>query len=109
MHQKFTRCTSLALSAGLLLVGSASLAQATEGGISSWPLGIENYGMGILPPPGTYGQLFVGNYLADTVRDNAGEKVADIDLRVTTLVPPNSKYSVAAWASTHCYRSMTYG
>ncbi len=87
MHQKFTRCTSLALSAGLLLIGSASLAQATEGGISSWPLGIENYGMGILPPPGTYGQLFVGNYLADTVRDNAGKKVADIDLRVTTLVP----------------------
>lgn len=87
MRQTFTRCTSLALGAGLLLAGSTSLVQATEGGVSSWPLGIENYGMGILPPPGTYGQLFVGNYLANSVRDNAGDKVADIDLRVTTLVP----------------------
>ena len=87
MHHQSTRCTSLAFSAGLLLLGSASLVQATEGGVSSWPLGIENYGMGILPPPGTYGQLFVGNYLADTLRDNSGAKAADIDLRVTTLVP----------------------
>ncbi|WP_339502515.1 SphA family protein [Pseudomonas silesiensis] len=87
MHHQSTRCTSLAFGAGLLLLGSASLVQATEGGVSSWPLGIENYGMGILPPPGTYGQLFVGNYLADTLRDNSGAKAADIDLRVTTLVP----------------------
>ena len=87
MRQTLTRSTSLALSAGLLLAGSTSLAQATEGGVSSWPMGIEIYGMGILPPPGTYGQLFVGNYMADTLRDNAGNKAADIDLRVTTLVP----------------------
>ena len=87
MRQTLTHCTSLALSAGLLLADSTSLVQATEGGVSSWPMGIEIYGMGILPPPGTYGQLFVGNYMADTLRDNAGDKVADIDLRVTTLVP----------------------
>jgi hypothetical protein len=87
MRQTLTHCTSLALSAGLLLADSTSLVQATEGGVSSWPMGIEIYGMGVLPPPGTYGQLFVGNYMADTLRDNAGDKVADIDLRVTTLVP----------------------
>lgn len=87
MHHRLPRCTPLSLSAALLLAGSASLAQATEGGVSSWPLGIEIYGMGILPPPGTYGQVFVGDYLADTLRDNAGDKVADIDLRVTTIVP----------------------
>ncbi|VVP32242.1 hypothetical protein PS862_04433 [Pseudomonas fluorescens] len=87
MHNTLTRCTPLSLSAALLLAGSASLAQATEGGVSSWPLGIEIYGMGILPPPGTYGQIFVGDYLADTLRDNAGDKVADIDLRVTTVMP----------------------
>ncbi|WP_047530802.1 SphA family protein [Pseudomonas sp. 11/12A] len=87
MRQTLTHCTSLAFGAGLLLAGSTSLVQATEGGVSSWPMGIEIYGMGVLPPPGTYGQLFVGNYMADTLRDNAGDKVADIDLRVTTLVP----------------------
>ena len=59
----------------------------TEGGLSSWPMGIEIYGMGILPPPGTYGQVFVGNYLADSLRDDAGRKAADIDLRATTIVP----------------------
>ncbi len=77
----------LHLAASLLLATSTWQAQATEGGISSWPMGIELYGMGILPPPGTYGQLFVGNYLADSLRDNSGDKAADIDLRVTTLVP----------------------
>lgn len=87
MFQTSSRCTYLVFSAGLFLSGSASLVQATEGGVSSWPMGIENYGMGVLPPPGTYGQLFVGNYLADSLRDNAGDKVASIDLRVTTLVP----------------------
>ncbi|MGE8417186.1 SphA family protein, partial [Pseudomonas sp.] len=79
--------TSQHLTAGLLLATSALHAHATEGGISSWPLGIELYGMGILPPPGTYGQLFAGNYLADSLRDNSGAKAADIDLRVTTLAP----------------------
>ncbi|MEG1814931.1 MAG: hypothetical protein RR222_22745, partial [Pseudomonas sp.] len=64
----------LHLATSLLLATSAWHAQATEGGISSWPMGIEIYGMGILPPPGTYGQLFVGNYLADSLRDNSGAK-----------------------------------
>lgn len=56
------------------LSGSADLVEASEGGVSSWPMGIELHGMGILPPPGTYAQVFVGNYLADTLRDNAGNK-----------------------------------
>lgn len=79
--------TSQRLTAALLLAASALPVHATEGGVSSWPMGIELYGMGILPPPGTYGQLFVGNYLADSLRDNSGAKAAGIDLRVTTLVP----------------------
>jgi len=87
MHHKLTPCTPLLLTAALLLAGSASLAKAAEGGVSSWPMGIEIYGMGILPPPGTYGQIFAGNYLGDTLRDNAGDKVADIDLRVSTIAP----------------------
>ncbi|MCO6056785.1 transporter [Pseudomonas sp. MOB-449] len=87
MNKKFFSTPVLACTTSLLLAGTTQLAQATEGGLSSWPMGIEIYGMGILPPPGTYGQVFVGNYLADSLRDNAGDKAADIDLRVTTIVP----------------------
>ncbi|AXK57531.1 hypothetical protein DWF74_10505 [Pseudomonas protegens] len=50
-------------------------------------MGIELYGMGILPPPGTYAQVFVGNYLADSLQDDAGRRSARIDLRVTSVVP----------------------
>ena len=87
MNKKSLCSTAIACTTCLLLAGPTQLAQATEGGLSSWPMGIEIYGMGILPPPGTYGQVFVGNYLADSLRDNAGDKAADIDLRVTTIVP----------------------
>ncbi|MCY1275018.1 hypothetical protein D3C84_369600 [compost metagenome] len=87
MNKKSFSTPVLACTTSLLLSGALPLAQATEGGLSSWPMGIEIYGMGILPPPGTYGQVFVGNYLADSLRDNAGDKAADIDLRVTTVVP----------------------
>ena len=73
--------------ATLLATAAVGSANATEGGLSSWPMGIEIYGMGILPPAGTYGQIFAGNYTADTVRDNAGNKAAEIDLRVTSIVP----------------------
>jgi hypothetical protein len=73
--------------AALLLSGAAPT-QATEGGGSSWPMGIENYLMGAIPAPGFYSQVFVGNYLADTLRGNDGRKLAvDLDLRVTTVVP----------------------
>ncbi|MNZ47050.1 hypothetical protein D3C78_647530 [compost metagenome] len=88
MYKKPSRSAAIALTSGLLLCGSYSQSHATEGGVSSWPMGIEIYGMGVLPPPGTYGQVFVGNYLADTLRDNAGDKVpVDFDLRVSTVVP----------------------
>lgn len=40
------------ISSRKLLIGKASTAQATEGGLSPWPLGIENYGMGVVPPAG---------------------------------------------------------
>ncbi|CAD5108575.1 SphA family protein [Zestomonas carbonaria] len=91
MHCKsirFRAASLTRLATALALAGGASLVQATEGGVSSWPMGIEIHGMGILPPPGTYGQVFVGNYLADTLRDDAGDKLpVDFDLRVTTIVP----------------------
>src|SRR5690606_31150197 len=79
------RLTTLATAA--LVATAANTSHASEGGVSSWPMGIEIYGMGVLPPAGTYGQIFAGNYLADTLRDNAGNKAAEIDLRVTSIVP----------------------
>ncbi|GBL53268.1 transporter [Pseudomonas sp. abacavir_1] len=87
MFDQSVRLRVSRLACAMLLAGAATSALATEGGTSSWPMGIEIYGMGILPPPGTYAQLFAGNYLADTLRDNGGHKAADIDLRVSTLVP----------------------
>lgn len=87
MYKKNCYCCAFTLTTALLMANSASLVQASEGGVSSWPMGIELYGMGILPPPGTYAQVFAGNYLANSVRDNTGNKAADIDLRVTTVAP----------------------
>ena len=87
MHRTSSRLRALALTSSLLLTVHAPWLQASEGGVSSWPMGIELYGMGILPPPGTYAQVFVGNYLADSLRDDAGRRTARIDLRVTSVVP----------------------
>lgn len=87
MHPTSSRLRALALTSSLLLTAHAPWLQASEGGVSSWPMGIELYGMGILPPPGTYAQVFVGNYLADSLRDDAGRRTARIDLRVTSVVP----------------------
>ena len=58
MHYPLPRCTSLSLGAALLLAGSTTQVLATEGGVSSWPLGIEIYGMGILPPMATVAVRF---------------------------------------------------
>lgn len=87
MHPTSSRLRALALTSSLLLTAHAPWLQASEGGVSSWPMGIELYGMGILPQPGTYAQVFVGNYLADSLRDDAGRRTARIDLRVTSVVP----------------------
>lgn len=87
MHSTKSLAKLKHLTALSVLAAAISPAHATEGGLSSWPMGIEIHGMGVLPPPGTYGQVFVGNYLADTLRDNGGNKAAEIDLRVTSVVP----------------------
>lgn len=78
------RAAALAAS---LVFAPVQLSHATEGGLSSWPMGIEIHGMGVLPPAGFYGQVFAGNYTADSLRDDAGHELAEIDLRVTSVVP----------------------
>lgn len=66
----------------------AGLAQATEGGGSSYPMGAENYLSGALPPPGLYGQVFLNRYRADSLRDDDGERVpVDFDLSANVIAP----------------------
>ncbi|WP_397448777.1 transporter [Pseudomonas sp. NA-150] len=68
--------------AGLsLLAGLSAAVQATEGGGSTYPMGVENYMSGAMPPPGLYAQFYVGHYEADSLRDNGGHKVP-VDFRV---------------------------
>lgn len=67
------RLHALALAAGLV---AATGAQATEGGGSIYPVGVENFGCCALPPPGLYGMVYAQHYTADTLRDDNGDRVA---------------------------------
>jgi hypothetical protein len=86
MKHYFSRFLS-AVSGVFLASTFSSTAHATEGGVASWPMGIEIHGAGLFPPPGTYGQLFLGDYRADTIRGDNGERLLDVDLRVNSIVP----------------------
>lgn len=68
------RNTSKLLAAAAYLF-AMPLAQATENGGSSYPMGAENYMTGAMPPPGFYTLLFMSRYSADELKDNAGNKV----------------------------------
>lgn len=68
------------------LLAVTSIANATEGGTSVYPVGTENYMCCALPPPGVYGMAFYQNYTADKVRDNSGNDVT----------PPNFKVNANA-------------
>lgn len=73
--------------AAALLAGTAHV-QAMEGNSSSWPMGIENFNMGLVPPPGFYGQVFAMHYNADTLRDDDGhDSGLDFDLRMSAIMP----------------------
>ena len=54
------------------LLGAAVAANATEGGLSVYPNGTENFMLGALPPPGVYGMVFGNHYEATRVNDNSG-------------------------------------
>ena len=73
--------------AGLALL-TATAAQATEGGGSSYPMGAENFLMGALPPPGVYPLLYANHYAADEFRDGQGNRLPiDFRLRANVLAP----------------------
>lgn len=74
------------LGAGLGLL--AGLAQATEGGGSTYPMGAENYLSGAMPPPGRYAQFYIGHYEADSLRGNDGRKLpVDFRVRANSIAP----------------------
>ena len=64
---------AVALSAWVL--GTSLVAHATEGGVSMYPNGTENFMAGALPPPGLYGMVYANHYEATQVNDNSGNSL----------------------------------
>jgi hypothetical protein len=71
---------SLALSLG------AGLVQATEGGGSAYPRGVENYLVGAVPPPGLYWLGYGNFYSADRLNDKDGNEIPIPDFKVQAAV-----------------------
>lgn len=61
--------------AGMLTACFSSCALATEGGMSAYPNGIENFMTAAMPPPGLYGAVAVDFYHADRLAGNDGGKL----------------------------------
>lgn len=57
------------------VTGATVAAYATEGGVSVYPNGTENFMAGALPPPGLYGMVFGNHYQATRVNDNNGNNL----------------------------------
>ncbi|MET4161344.1 hypothetical protein ABIE61_001179 [Marinobacterium sp. MBR-111] len=63
-------------------------ARATEGGGSNYPMGAENYLMGVLPPPGVYPLIYANRYAADDLMDDSGDSLPiDFRLRANVVAP----------------------
>ena len=58
------------------LAGTCAIeSHATEGGGTVYPVGVENFAAGALPPAGFYGMLFGQHYRATDLKDNDGNTV----------------------------------
>jgi len=64
----------------------ATVAHATEGGGSVYPVGSENYTCCALPPPGLYGTIYGQSLTADSVKGNDGQVVTPPSFKVTANV-----------------------
>ncbi|WP_230707843.1 SphA family protein [Marinobacter adhaerens] len=70
------------------MIALTSLASATEGGGSMYPMGAENFMVGAMPPPGFYGQVYGQRYQADRLRDNDGKALPlDFSLEANVIAP----------------------
>jgi hypothetical protein len=66
----------------------SSSAFATEGGGSSYPMGVENYFVAVLPPPGLHTLAYMNHYSADELKDGAGNNVpVNFSIRATAIFP----------------------
>ncbi|BCN40421.1 phenol degradation protein [Alicycliphilus denitrificans] len=86
MNPKKTGAAAALAAACALL---AAQVQASEGGGSIYPVGVENYGCCALPPPGVYGMVFGQAYSADKVRGSHGNTVTPpgFKLRANVIAP----------------------
>lgn len=76
----------VAVSAALAVFSFSHKAMATEGGLSVYPNGTENFMAGALPPPGVYGMVFGNHYSSDRVNDNNGNRITPPDFKITANV-----------------------
>lgn len=61
---------------------------ATENGGSTWPLGLENFVVAAIPPPGFYGMVFGNYYRADKLKDGQGNTIpVAFDVRAAVIAP----------------------
>lgn len=82
--QKNTILLAAGIAAGAI-AGSITAAHASEGGGSMYPLGVDNFAAGAMPPPGTYGMFFGQHYSADALKDGNGNTVP-VPFKVTADV-----------------------
>ncbi|KAA1004883.1 phenol degradation protein meta [Paraburkholderia panacisoli] len=78
--QRFAGAMRRMLGVGLLACGlcGATSAVATEGGGTSYPLGVNTVLSGFMPPPGLYGYAYLSNYDAAHTLDNNGNDKAGL-------------------------------
>jgi hypothetical protein len=60
---------------GVLAIAALSAAHATEGGGSTYPMGVENFLTGAAPPPGFYVMEYINLYSANKLKDNNGDTI----------------------------------
>ena len=70
---------------GICALVACAVAQATEGGGSVYPNGVDNFAAAAMPPPGMYGMVFGEHYSADQLNDKAGNRIP-LNFKVTADV-----------------------
>lgn len=64
---------ALPLAAALIALAAAGSAQAVEGGVTSAAAGAEGFTAGALPPPGSYGLVYLNHYQSTRFNNGAGD------------------------------------
>jgi hypothetical protein len=67
------KTTSLMALVACLTLGFTTASHATEGGGGAYANGVEGFGAGMLPPPGTYFLNYLNVYSANSLKDGNGD------------------------------------